>query len=149
MLVGVDANISRRLVAALNELYSNAEFQPVGVGPAESDAPWLRAFAEQGGQAVIGLDRRILSKPFEVAALQASQLNACFLDFRQQQRLAFQAATLIYIWPKLERLWTNVEGNAIYRYTPSTRLDDGRLDRLEFVQDNGVPRVKTSKTDFM
>ena len=141
MWVGVDANISVRIVQALSALYSTSRFQQVGTGPAGSDAPWIAEFAKRGGQGVLGLDRQILAKPHEVSALQTSGLAACFFDFGRAQVPKLQAAAIIYLWPSIERRWEDSPGT-ILRVKATPNLSAIKLETLEFWLEAGVPRVR-------
>lgn len=142
MRVGLDANISIRLVSALAALYDRHTFQQVGAGKAESDVLWLDEFASNGGEVLIGLDRRIMSRPHEVGALQRSGLKCCFFDFKRAARLNIQAAHIAYSFPILIEKWESTAIPRVLRYTADTRLTMTALSGMEFFEDGGAPRVR-------
>jgi hypothetical protein len=148
MRVGVDANLSFRTADALTALFSDPDnskspkFECVGSGSAESDAPWITEFASSGGDAIIGLDKRILSRPHEVKALQEAGLNACFFDFgKAAARLHFVSAGIVHWWPRLEGIWQAEKPPIVLRVKVTTALSWQGLEQLRFEIDGDIPRV--------
>ena len=123
MLVGLDANISPKVVRALSELYSAHTFQSVGVGKANSDAPWISEFAIDGGDGYLGLDKQILNRPHEVKALQESGLHSCLFDFGKLSGLSPQAAISIFVLPRIAKAWLELEGEVVLRARPTLNLN--------------------------
>lgn len=149
MRVGVDANLSFRTADALRALFSDSSnqkapiFEPVGAGSAQSDAPWIADFAASGGNAIIGLDKRILARPHEVKALQDAGLNACFFDFgRSSAQLHFVSAGIVHWWPRIGGIWAAEKGPTILRVKVTTALSWQGLEQLQFEMDGDVPRVR-------
>lgn len=149
MRVGIDANLSSRLANALGALFSDSAvssapiFQPVGIGPATSDVLWLSDFAASGGNAIIGQDRRILSRPHEVQALNDAHLHACLFDFGQSGAKGyFQAASIIHWWPRLHQVWSMSVVPVILRVKPTNSLNWNGLEELRYELEDGVPRVR-------
>lgn len=148
MRVGVDANLSFRTAAALTALFSDPRnskapsFECVGGGAAKSDEPWISEFAATGGNAFIGLDKRILSRPHEVKALQDANLNACFFDFgKSAAKLHFVSAGIMHWWPRIEEIWVAEKSPTILRVKVTTALSWQGLEQLKFEMDGDVPRV--------
>lgn len=149
MRVGVDANLSYRVVDALNAIFGDAKnpkaptFEQVGVGRADSDAPWIADFANEGGRAILGVDKRIIARPHEVQALREASLSACFFDFgKKGARLNFQSGSILNLWPRIEAIWTSSRKPIILRAKVSANLDWQRLEQLDYEMDDGVPRVR-------
>src|SRR5689334_14806672 len=122
MRVGVDANLSYRTVNALNAVHADSEnpaapvFECVGAGEADSDAQWLSEFATSGGNAILGIDKHILSRPHEVKALKEARLSACFLDFGVKgAKLHFQTGSLVNLWPRIAAIWVPARKPVILR----------------------------------
>jgi len=139
--IGIDANLSGRMVEAMNALFANDDlsFVQVGAGRADSDAPWIGAFAAQGGAAFVGADKAIMRRPHEVEALAKSGLYAFFLDFGKSQPKRHDIASyLIHWWPELEkRIGTD---HRIFRTPPNQRQYD-KLQKLRIELVGGVKRV--------
>ncbi|MEA1940798.1 MAG: hypothetical protein U9P68_00990 [Pseudomonadota bacterium] len=102
MRVGLDANLSPRLVDALNALYGNKQlsFERVGSSP---DSVWLPEFSADGGSAFIAQDKRILSRPHEVVALANSGLHGFFLNYgKGGAKFPYIAAHVVFWWPAIK-----------------------------------------------
>lgn len=152
MRVGVDANLSYRTVNALNAVYADSEnqnapvFECVGAGEAESDAPWLSEFAKRGGNAILGVDKRILSRPHEVKALQEAGLSACFLDFGANgAKLNFQTGSLVNLWPRISAIWMPSSGPVILRAKVLSSLSSHSIEELDVTIDGDIPKVSHRK----
>lgn len=140
MKVGLDVNLSPKLVDALNALYGTDQltFERVGSAP---DSVWLPEFANNGGTAFIGKDKRILSRPNEVRALHASRLTGFFLNYgKSGAGFSYIAAHVIFWWPKIETL-IREDPCLVFRVPGSMRSHDG-LERLAVDESNSPPRVK-------
>ncbi|MEQ8404819.1 MAG: hypothetical protein RKE49_06965 [Oceanicaulis sp.] len=141
MKVGLDANLSRRLVDAMNAIHGrDDQFVQVGAGPAHSDAPWITAFSNDGGQVLIGADQAILKRPFEVEALSDSGLHAFFLGYGKANPKGYVIASfLIWWWPEFRR---RVGGpHKVFRTKPMN-WDYGSLEALTIIDNNGIRRVQ-------
>lgn len=142
MIVGVDANISPKVMRALQSLYAEHSFMRVGVGPATSDAPWISAFAESGGEALLTLDKRILSRPHEVQALHESALLTCVFDFGKMTDFKMQALAIVEYWQYLEPVWADSTSPKVLRARPARSRTKPTLEKLEFYLDGGRPKVR-------
>lgn len=142
MLVGVDANISPKVMRALQSLYPSHDFVRVGVGPANSDAPWISAFADAGGEALLTLDKRILSRPHEVEALHGSGLLTCVFDFGKMTDFRMQASAILEYWQYLEPVWADRTAPKVLRARPSRSRAKPTIERLEFYIAGGRPKVR-------
>jgi hypothetical protein len=141
VIIGVDANLSVRIVGALNALYAtpSLQFVQVGSGKADSDAPWIDEFAKNKGIGFIGADKAILSRPNEVHALIDSGLYAFFLNFgKAQPRIHVLASHVIRWWPAFQsRIGSEYR---VYR-TPVTNTQFDKLEGLRVEVKDGVRRV--------
>lgn len=146
MKVGLDANLSPKLVRALNELYGRADLEFVSVGAGKDDVVWLPEFAASGGDAMIGMDQKILSRPHEVHALIQSGLTAFFLNFgKAQPRINMIASRVIYWWPYFE---ARMDWDAKVFRVPVGTTDPQKFEILEVDDPDAPLRVlkRVSKT---
>jgi hypothetical protein len=121
LIVGLDINLSKRLVAALNDIYGSQSLRFLSIGDA-ADEVWLADFPKYGGTAFIGRDKNILQKPNEVAALDASGLNGFFLNYgNAPAKLHYISAHVIFWWPHIEKLIAHDDENSVYRIPPHMR----------------------------
>ena len=140
MKIGLDINLSSRLVIALNALYGSDSLSFESVGNAD-DEEWLETFSREGGDAFIGRDRKILQRPNEIRALDTSGLQGIFLDYgKAPQKLHYIAAHVIYWWPNIEKLIRLNDGNSIYRVPSHMRSWSG-VETLRVDDTKTPPRV--------
>lgn len=140
MKIGVDANLSVRIANALNALFAdqNCEFIPVGIGT--DDAIWISDFARQGGNAFIGLDKRILSRPNEVKALHDSGLYAFVFSFGKVMPQRHKIASrIIDWWPACASHLK--DDDRVFRIPPGAKSYD-KIETLRFSLRSGAPSVE-------
>lgn len=69
-----------------------------------TDDVWVRKFADVGGEAIIGADGKMLTRPHEVVAIAEAGLRLAVLPSQwANQKLNVQVAYLFYWWPHIER----------------------------------------------
>ncbi|MEM7663875.1 MAG: hypothetical protein AAF292_16650 [Pseudomonadota bacterium] len=143
MIVGVDANISIKVVRLLQTLYSEHDFRPVGGGPANDDTLWIAEFADAGGEALLTLDKRIQSRPHEVLALFNSGLLTCAFDFGKLKDMRAQAILILEYWRTLERQWLDDDPPRVIRALAAQSRLTPHTRELEYWDDNGEIKLRT------
>lgn len=85
-----------------------------------TDEEWLSTLGSEGGWTVVTLDKRILKRPAERAALRRSRVNAFFLKpgwlkpgWQKRTRLQLTAHLLLR-WPSLQQTVTLVGGGLYF-----------------------------------
>jgi hypothetical protein len=67
------------------------------------DQIWVRKFADAGGEAIVGGDAAMLSRPNEVIAIHQTGLRLIVLDPKwPRQKRHIQISYLFYWWPHIE-----------------------------------------------
>ena len=145
MIVGVDANISPKVVRALQSLYMEHTFTRVGIGPAESDAPWIADFSQNCGDGLITLDKRILSRPHEVEALFQSQLLTCVFNFGKMTDFRMQASFIIEYWQYLDPIWSTANPPRVIKARPVRNRNKPTLESLEYYMQDEKPKLRSTK----
>ena len=71
--------------------------------PRTADETWVPRFAQEGGKGLLSADRKMLARPHQILAIQASGLIGVFLDAKwaEAPRHA-QAAHILWWWPRIE-----------------------------------------------
>ena len=104
MRICADENVSLVLSALIREsllgkghtLDTVDDHQATGV----ADQIWVRKFADAGGEAIIGGDGAMLTRPHEVVAIAGTGLRLVVLPQQwPRQRRHIQIAFLFYWWP--------------------------------------------------
>jgi hypothetical protein len=103
-----DENVSSRLVEIVNDLSSGpprlehvSEIDALGV----EDCIWVRAFAQQGGEAVITADAKMSKRQAELLAVGETGLKLVILPTQYQQGgIRFQTAYMLLSWPLIIKL---------------------------------------------
>ena len=107
MKICADENISPVLTGLVREtllgrdhsLHTVDDFDARGV----DDQIWVRRFADAGGDAIVGADARMLTRPHEIAAIAETGLRLIILPSQWvRQRKHAQIAFLFYWWPRIE-----------------------------------------------
>ncbi len=69
-----------------------------------ADETWIPRFAAEGGQVILSADRKMLSRPHQLAAIAEGNLIGIFLSSQwAESKRNIQAASIIWWWPKIER----------------------------------------------
>lgn len=109
MKICADENVASKLSALICEqllsrphtLQTVDDFQAAGV----EDVIWVKKFAEQGGEAIIGGDMAMTRRPTELIAIIESGLRLVVLDQRWPRvPKNVQISYLFYWWPEIERV---------------------------------------------
>jgi hypothetical protein len=89
------------LLSRTNTLDTVDDHQARGVG----DDIWVRKFGEAGGEAIIGSDARMLTRPHELIAIVESGLRLIVLPSQWvNAKIHLQIAFLAFWWPEIEEV---------------------------------------------
>lgn len=115
--------IRRHLVSKGNVLDTVDDHQARGV----EDDIWVRRFAKAGGQAIVGGDRRMITRPHELVAIVEEGLRLAILDQRwAREKRNVQVAHIFLWWPLIEEAVTKAKKGACLRvpWSWSPKLGD-------------------------
>jgi hypothetical protein len=102
-----DENVAPKLSALIREqllskghtLETVYDYEADGV----DDDIWVRKFAKAGGDAIIGGDYKMTTRPHEMIAIAETGLRVAVLDQRwSREKKNVQIAYLFYWWPHIE-----------------------------------------------
>lgn len=108
MRICADENVAPKLSALIREqlltrphtLQTVDDFQAKGM----EDQIWVRRFADEGGEAIVGGDFAMTKKPHEIVAIAETGLRLVVLDQRwPREPRHIQISYLFYWWPHIER----------------------------------------------
>jgi hypothetical protein len=131
--VRADEHVSPKIVRALKEVSLSPGWELTCVrefhAPRTADETWIPKFAAEGGQAIITADAGMLKRPHQIVAIQQSGIIGVLLSSAWAEgRRHFQAASLIYHWPKIEAQLLASQPGDFWR-VPST-IDDRDLEKI-------------------
>jgi len=118
----LDNMISPRIAAALKALGEDVRALRDEFPPETSDTQWVESIGKKGWS-FITADKRISTRPHQVAALQASKVTGFFLGrFWAKTKFWDQAVWLIRHWPKFKDM-----ASMVTRGTCFTVQQNGRM----------------------
>lgn len=80
------------------------------------DQIWVRKFAQAGGEAIVGADARMLTRPHEVVAIFEAGLRLVVLPPQwAQQRKHIQIAFLFFWWPRIEKAFETCKARQCFK----------------------------------
>lgn len=92
--------IREQLLTSTNTLHTVDDYQALGV----DDSIWVRKFADDGGEAIIGADMKMTQRAAEVVAIAETGLRLIILDQKwAQSPKHLQISYLFYWWPEIEK----------------------------------------------
>ena len=109
MKICADENVARKLSAMIREqllskgntLETVDDYAAAGV----DDQIWVRKFAAAGGEAIVGGDFAMTTKPHEIVAVAETGLRLIILDQKwSRQPKNVQISYLFYWWPHIEAI---------------------------------------------
>jgi hypothetical protein len=107
--VRADEHVSPKIVLAIQSLILKAGWEITHVREFNSartaDETWIPRFAQEGGNVILSADRRILSRPHQIAALAESGVIGIFLSPQWANcHRNEQAAQILHWWPRIEKV---------------------------------------------
>ncbi len=118
-LIG-DEHIAPKIVTAVCEIALSRSwaFDTVVKGSPYSaieDEDWIAAFSRDGGDCVVSADREMLKRAtFLQKITQTGLILVCLPKDYAEGRRQFQAAKMLYWWPKIEECVANSERGKIW-----------------------------------
>ena len=112
MKIRADEHVSPKILQAVRLLCLRQGWEISHVRDEHSektaDETWLSKFANDGGQAILTGDARILGRPHQLVAIRDTGLISVVLskDWTKAKRHE-QAANIIFWWPRLEQALEN------------------------------------------
>lgn len=80
------------------------------------DDIWVRKFADAGGEAIIGSDGKMLTRPHEVVAIAEAGLRLAVLPSQwANQKLNVQVAFLFFWWPHIEAVLASAKPRQCFK----------------------------------
>ncbi|HLJ62764.1 MAG TPA: hypothetical protein VKT70_01570 [Stellaceae bacterium] len=112
MKIRADENVSPRIVHAVRSLVLQPGWELTHVREFHSartaDETWMPRFSQEGGNAILSADRRILTRPHQLAAIAQGGLIGIFLSPQwAESRRNEQAAQILHWWPRIEETLLN------------------------------------------
>lgn len=93
--------LQEQLVSKENTLETVDDYAAKGV----DDQIWVRKFAAAGGEAIVGSDFAMTTRPHEIVAIAETGLRLVILDQRwPRQPRHIQISHLFYWWPHIEAI---------------------------------------------
>lgn len=135
MKICADENISPRLVEIVNNLSIGSprllhvsEIGALGV----KDSIWVRAFAEQDGDAILTADANMSKRQSEQIAIGETGLKLVILPTQYQQGgIRVQAAYMLLWWPKIVELVQHGEKGCVLKLPALTLPRAPAWDRID------------------
>jgi len=108
------------------------DFQARGV----EDQIWVRKYADDGGEAIVGGDGKMLTRPHEVVAIVEAGLRVVVLPphWPRQQRHV-QIAFLFLWWPRIEKTLETCKQRQCFKVPWSWSLTDALVEERPNVQE--------------
>lgn len=108
MKIRADENVSPRIVLTVQSLVLKAGWELTHVREFHSartaDETWIPRFAQEGGRVILSADRRILTRPNQIAAISEGGVIGVFLSSQwAQSHRHEQAAQILHWWPRIEK----------------------------------------------
>jgi hypothetical protein len=130
-----DENVSSRLVGIVNDLSIGSprllhvsEIGALGV----KDTIWVRAFAEQGGDAIVSADAAMSRRQTELIAIGETGLKLVILPAQYQQGgILTQTAYMLFWWFKIVELVQEGEKGCFLKLPPIAIPRIPRWDRID------------------
>ena len=109
MKIRADEHVSPRIVEAVQSLILMPGWELTHVREFHSartaDETWMPRFVQEGGRVILSADRRILSRPHQIAAIAQGGLIGIFMSPQwAQSRRNEQAAQMLHWWPRIEKV---------------------------------------------
>lgn len=89
------------------------------------DQIWVRKFADAGGEAIVGADAKMLTRPHEVVAIFEAGLRLVVLPGQwAQQPKNIQIAFLFLWWPRIEKAFETAKARQCFKVPWSWKETD-------------------------
>lgn len=149
MIICADENVAPLLTQLIRDsllgkkhaLHTVDDHQAKGV----EDEIWVRKFAKAGGEAIVGADAKMLTRPHEVVAIAEAGLRMIVLPSQwPQQKKNVQVAFLFLWWPAIERTLESCKPRECFK-VPWTWALDGELAQQKVDFQDAYKKAKKGK----
>ena len=135
MKICADENVAPQLSALIREALvgSKHTLDTVDDHQARSvdDEIWVRHFAESGGEAIIGADGKMTTRPHEIVAIAETGLRLVILPPQWvNARKHLQIAFLFLWWPRIIQTFEGADRGKCFK-VPWLWNEDGKLRLIE------------------
>lgn len=131
--------IRQHLVSKGNSLETVDDHQARGV----DDEIWVRRFAKAGGEAIIGADRRMVTRPHELVAIVEEGLRLAVLDQRwAREARNVQVAHLFLWWPCIESAVSTARKGTCLRVPWSWSADASEIKPIKVDLQDAYRKLK-------